>query len=76
MLTDAEFALSFLPCLSGPDNGLMATLQTMLCAGVRPELDPFLYSCLHCTRSHRKYSYHVFFLGGGYFSLLMNQFIV
>lgn len=52
MLTDAEFAASFLPRLSGPDSGLMSTLQHMLYAGLKPDTDPFLFSCLHATRSH------------------------
>ena len=52
MLTDASFAATFLPQLSGPDNGLMTTLHHMLHTGLKPDIDPFLYSCLHCTRAH------------------------
>ena len=52
MLWDASFATAFIPQLSGPDNAVMNILQSMLFAGVQPQNDPFLYSCLHCTRSH------------------------
>ena len=52
MLTDASFAAIFLPQLSGPDNSLMTTLQHMLYMNLKPDTDPFLLSCLHCTRSH------------------------
>jgi RNA-dependent RNA polymerase len=52
MLHDPSFALKFLPQLSGPDNALMNTLHHMLLSGVKPQVDPFLYSCLHCIRSH------------------------
>ena len=52
MLTDAAFAATFIRQLSGPDNGLMTTLRHMLYAGLKPDIDPFLFGCLHCTRSH------------------------
>jgi len=52
MLCDASFALKFLYQLNGPDNALMNTLHHMLCVGMEPQEDPFLYSCLHCIRSH------------------------
>ena len=52
MLEDASFAARFLPQLSGPDNGLITSLRHMLNSGLAPSTDPFLYSCLHCIRSH------------------------
>mmetsp|Transcript_24703 Transcript_24703/g.51684 ORF Transcript_24703/g.51684 Transcript_24703/m.51684 type:complete len:1337 (+) Transcript_24703:117-4127(+) len=52
MLVDANFAAIFLPRLSGPDSGLMSTLSHMLYANLKPDIDPFLYSCLHATRAH------------------------
>lgn len=52
MLHDASSAIEYLPHLSGPDNALMNILHSMLCIGLKPQFDPFLYSCLHCTRSH------------------------
>ena len=52
MLRDSSFALSFLSQLSGADNALMNTLQDMLSTGIEVQKDPFLYSCLHCIRSH------------------------
>ena len=52
MLRDSAFALSFLSQLNGPDNALMNSLQDMLTAGIEVQKDPFLYSCLHCIRSH------------------------
>ena len=52
MFVDASFAALFLPQLSGPDNGLIAVLRHMLHSGLAPATDPFLYSCLHCIRSH------------------------
>eukprot|EP00804_Cyclotella_cryptica_P019582 CCRYP_014311-RA/>CCRYP_014311-RA protein AED:0.47 eAED:0.47 QI:0/0/0/1/0/0/4/0/282 len=58
MLGDALFASTFLPCLSGPDNSPVAPLQNMLYANIQPQLDPFLYSCLHCIRSHHLMNLH------------------
>lgn len=52
MLKDSAFAATFLPSLSGPDSGLVSTLCHMLSIGAEPDKDPFLYSCLHATRSH------------------------
>lgn len=52
MLEDASFAARFLPQLSGPDNGIIKSLRHMLHSGLVPATDPFLYSCLHCIRSH------------------------
>ncbi len=52
MLVDASFAAKYIPQLSGLDSSLMSTLSSMLYAGIEPQNDPFLYSCLHCTRSH------------------------
>ena len=52
MLYDADVALRFLPQLSGPDSGLVMTLHHMLHANQKPNVDPFIFSCLHCTRSH------------------------
>lgn len=52
MLCDASFALRLLYQLNGPDNALINTLNHMLCVGMEPQKEPFLYSCLHCIRSH------------------------
>ncbi|CAB9515626.1 RNA-dependent RNA polymerase 1 [Seminavis robusta] len=52
MLTDRQFACSFIRSLSGPDSSLVSTLVQMLGAGLEPNEDPFLFSCLHATRAH------------------------
>jgi RNA-dependent RNA polymerase len=52
MLTDGKFARAFLPRLSGPDSVVVSALGHMLSAGISPDKDPFLFSCLHATRSH------------------------
>ena len=48
----APFAAALLPQLGGPDSGLVTTLVHMLYANLKPDMDPFLFSCLQCTRSH------------------------
>ena len=74
MLVDASFAATYLPQLSGPDSSLMSTLSSMLYSGIEPQSDPFLFSCLHCTRSHhlmnlrKKARIHV--ADGGKFTLV------
>ena len=52
MLYDADHALNFLPSLAGPDGSLVSTLMSMLLAGMKPDIDPFLFSCLHTIRAH------------------------
>ena len=52
MLVDARFAGQYVPNLGGPDAELVTSLCDMLALGLKPSRDPFLYSCLHATRSH------------------------
>jgi len=52
MLVDARFAGQYVPFLGGPDAEIVTTLCDMLGSGLKPSRDPFLYSCLHATRSH------------------------
>jgi RNA-dependent RNA polymerase len=52
ILTDARKAAELIPCLGGPDSGLVSTLAHAMRAGLSPSDDPFLFSCAHAIRSH------------------------
>lgn len=52
MLVDARFAAQYVPFIGGVDAEIVTSLCDMLASGLKPSRDPFLYSCLHATRSH------------------------
>lgn len=56
MLEDCEKAAYMLPRLSGPDSATTATLLSMLHTGLKPQEEPFMYSCLQAIRTHHLFT--------------------